>query len=86
MIGGRISLRFKNTETQETTLDDPRLEPLGDEWERLIVDEEDMEQDDPLDVIRIRHKQTGEIIKHDPRLEPEKLKARGVDLGWFTLV
>lgn len=86
LIGGRISLRFKNTETEETTLEDPRLEPLGDEWERLTVDDEDMEQDDPLDVIRIRHRETGEIIKHDPRLEPDSLKARDVELSWFTLV
>lgn len=47
---------------------------------------EKMEQCDPMDPIFLRHRNTGEEITYDPRLEPEHSEARGIELTWFTLV
>lgn len=81
--GGRSLLRFQNTKTGEETWQDPRLSPL-EEWERFWWPEK-MEQWHPMDPIFLRHRSTGGEITYDPRLEPEHLEARGVDLTWFTL-
>jgi len=44
-----------------------------------------LDGDDPINYDFFRHKGTGEVINYDPRLEPEKLKKRGVKLEWFPL-
>jgi len=45
-----------------------------------------LDGDDPINYDLFRHKDTGEEINYDPRLEPEKLEKRGVKLDWFSLV
>ncbi|KAJ3541888.1 hypothetical protein NM208_g4387 [Fusarium decemcellulare] len=74
---------YVNTETGERTKDDPRLSPLPDEWERIKVERT---WDDPAEFEAFRHRDTHEVIKSDPRLSPEALKALGVELTEFTLV
>jgi hypothetical protein len=80
--GDRRVIRFLNTKTKEKTMEDPRLEP-SPEWERI---ERELDRDDPTLYDFFRHKETGEIINYDPRLEPDKLEAEGVELTWFSLV
>jgi len=82
--GDRRVLRFLNTDTQEVSIEDPRLSVDDLEgWERTakLVD-----GDDPTNYDFFRNKETGELINYDPRLEPEKLEKRGVKLEWFSLV
>lgn len=79
----RYRINFQNTQTGEETIEDPRLEPLAEEWQRFSRDRPT--QDDPIDWVCLRHKRTGEEITFDPRLEPERSRARGVELTWFTL-
>jgi hypothetical protein len=82
--GGRRVLRFLNTDTQKASVEDPRLSSDDlDGWERTskLVD-----GDDPTNYDFFRHKETGELINYDPRLEPEKLEKKGVKLEWFSLV
>jgi hypothetical protein len=69
--GDRRVLRFLNTETQEVSREDPRLEgdDLG-EWEKTdkLVD-----GDEPTSYDFFRNKETDELINYDLRLEPECL-------------
>jgi hypothetical protein len=80
--GRRTKLSFFNTETQEYSDEDPRLGDLG-EWERI---EHEPEADDPEIFDFFRNKRTGEIMNSDPRMLPEALKTRGVDLRRFSLI
>jgi hypothetical protein len=75
--------RFYNPETSTYTMNDPRLPSLS-EWERIDHDEYDC--NDPQIYDYFRHKETGEIMNSDPRMLPERLKDRGVDLITFSLV
>jgi hypothetical protein len=83
----RILYHFFNAETGEHTTEDPRLEPHP-EWERIDLEDlgRDLTGDDPEFCDFFRNKSTGELINYDPRLLPEALKARGVQLRNFTLV
>ena len=80
--GGRETLRFLNQETGEKLAEDPRLSPSS-EWQRI---ERDFDGDDPENFDFFEHKRDGDVINYDPRLDPEALKALGVDLEWFTLI
>jgi hypothetical protein len=80
--GLRGIFRFFNPDTGETTAEDPRLE-LSAKWERI---EKEIDADDPEHYDFFKHKETGEVINYDPRLEPEALEAKGVQLTWFSLV
>lgn len=82
--GVRICLGFKNTETGEETLEDPRLEAM-DLWERVCPEEGKIEQHCPFEYCFFRNKETGEVVTYDPRLEPAGLEARGIELMWFSL-
>jgi hypothetical protein len=64
-------------------LEDPRLEALPSEWEE--VDKED-EARLRFHVQHHRNKVTGEIINSDPRLLPEALGVRGVQLDTFVMI
>ncbi|RDL38024.1 uncharacterized protein BP5553_05457 [Venustampulla echinocandica] len=75
--------QFVNAVTGEVTLEDPRLEPLPEEWERF---ESPWTPDDPEFFQRFRNRTNGEEINSDPRIFPEALKARGVPLRTFQLV
>ena len=77
--------KFFNPETNVLTDEDPRLPPLDEEkWER--VDRGESTSDDPKIFQRLRDKLTGDIITHDPRMDRDALKARGVPIEDFKLV
>lgn len=75
--------RFKNTETGELSTEDPRAGPLPKGWEKL--DDVERTSDDPELFKRFRNTVTGKVMNSDPRLEPEALRARGVDLKEYIL-
>ncbi|KAK4446413.1 HET-domain-containing protein [Podospora aff. communis PSN243] len=79
--GTRRRLVFHNKETGEYSHDDPRLGDLGG-WERLGVV---TEADDPEVFEYFQHKESREVMNSDPRMLPEALKARGVELTTFVL-
>ncbi|KAK1242546.1 hypothetical protein MKX08_005358 [Trichoderma sp. CBMAI-0020] len=83
----RIEHRYYNQETRELAVSDPRLEDHPD-WERVSLEDlgRPLIGDDPIILEFFKNKMTGEIINSDPRLLPEALEARGVDLQWFTIV
>ncbi|KAL8889084.1 MAG: hypothetical protein Q9215_003583 [Flavoplaca cf. flavocitrina] len=68
-----------DSETQRIHLHDPRLGPLPAGW-RIENHKNDYAYNWFLNDI------TGEATRFDPRLEPEALKARGVDLREFRLI
>ncbi|KAK3690549.1 heterokaryon incompatibility protein-domain-containing protein, partial [Podospora appendiculata] len=74
--------RFYDAHTGMLTDEDPRLGPLGD-WERI---DHTRTGDDPVIFQFYKHKVTGETINSDPRMTPEALRARGVDVRTFRLV
>ncbi|CAN8101822.1 unnamed protein product [Discula destructiva] len=80
--GDRRVLRFVNEQTREMTEEDPRL-TASPSWERC---ERVLDRDDPTIYDFFKNTETGEIINYDPRLEPEALDARGVNLTWFALI
>jgi hypothetical protein len=69
--------------TQALTLEDPRLDPLPEDWELLPYHRT---PDDPLVLACFRSKVTGEKINSDPRLFSNVLKSRGTNLKAFQLV
>ncbi|KAL9629141.1 MAG: hypothetical protein Q9204_005446 [Flavoplaca sp. TL-2023a] len=68
-----------DSETQEIHLHDPRLGPLPAGW-RIKKHKNDYAYNWFVNDV------TGEKTPYDPRLEPEALKARGVDLREFRLI
>jgi hypothetical protein len=80
---GRHFHLYYNPVTNQTTPEDPRLEPLAADWERL---EYERTEDDPEIFQRFQNMVTGEVINSDPRLTPEALKARAVEMRNFQLV
>ncbi|OAA55793.1 Heterokaryon incompatibility [Niveomyces insectorum RCEF 264] len=82
--GGQWSPSFVNDATGQTTDIDPRFGPLPPDWECLA--EVPRAADDPPVNARFRNKDTGMLANADPRLQPEVLEARGVDLQEIKLV
>ncbi|KAI0151766.1 HET-domain-containing protein [Xylariaceae sp. FL1272] len=82
---GQDRAHFKNTETDLSTHEDPRLAeiPIPEEWEPI---EFEWTTADPLYTKKFRNKNTGEVINSDPRLSPEALRERGIELETITLV
>jgi hypothetical protein len=81
---GRARQWFLNRITGERTTDDPRLGPLPYEnWDRAVYERR---TDDPAIFERFVHLETGETINYDPRMSPEALKARSVELQTFKIV
>lgn len=74
--------RVFNPETGELSDEDPRLDPPPDEWMRI---RRDRTENDPLIFQCFTNTRTGETINHDPRMSPEALMARGVDIRTFCL-
>lgn len=72
---------FFDPRTGETTREDPRLGPLY-KWSRVDMEPEG---DDPIHFDFFEHEDTGLVINYDPRLEPEMLEERGIQLMTFTL-
>lgn len=73
---------YFNSRTRETSWEDPRLEPLRG-WKRIG---RAPDGDDPIEFDFFKHEETGIVVNYDPRLEPEMLEKRGVQLEWFDLV
>lgn len=65
--------------------EDPRLENMLPNWEKIEVDHV---TNPNLPILYVPHKNklTGEVINSDPRLLPEVLIARGVKLEQFFLI
>ena len=80
---GRPLQRFLNLQTGQYTAEDPRLDILPSEWERVAYDRT---PDDPALFEVFKNRVTGEMMKSDPRLSPEALLARGVTLETFQLI
>ncbi|KAI0469545.1 HET-domain-containing protein [Xylaria cf. heliscus] len=76
---------YINAETGEKTSEDPRLRniPLPPEWENMKWERT---RADPLFCSKFRNTRTDEIINSDPRLFPDALRARGIDIQRVTLV
>lgn len=75
---------YWNPETETLSIEDPRLGKLSGGSER--IDGLKRTPDDPLLFAPHRSIRTGEVINWDPRMSPEALEARGVDISAFTLV
>jgi hypothetical protein len=71
---------FIDARTDRIQVEDPRFtEPLPSGWELQRHENEKYEQ-------LFIHKETGHATWRDPRLSPEALRARGVNLRTFKLV
>lgn len=75
--------KFFNPVSGVISDEDPRLGPL-EQWTRVARHPRTAE--DPVIFQCFQSNQTGEIIKHDPRLEPEALIGRGVNIDTYCLV
>lgn len=80
---GYARLHFRNTETKDLTVEDPRLGPLMPEWKRF---DQDRMPDDPRWFAYFKNNTTGEVMNSDPRMLPGELKKRGIKLETFYLV
>jgi len=80
---GRPLHRYLNPTRWEETVEDPRLDRLPPEWERI---EYERSPDDPALFEVFKNCVTGETINSDPRLSPEALRMRGVKLETFQLI
>ncbi|KAF2677427.1 hypothetical protein K458DRAFT_409648 [Lentithecium fluviatile CBS 122367] len=67
---------FKNGKTDIETEDDPRL-PAMDDWECLNPN---MLDSNPYGVLQYKNKATREVVKGNPHLTPDALRARGVPI------
>jgi len=81
---GEYRHRFFNSVTGQyhSLSEDPRLEPLSTEWERVP---RDRTAEDPPVYEVFRNKSNGEEMNSDPRMLPKALMARGVCLQKFQL-
>jgi hypothetical protein len=80
---GRPTQRFLHCSDHEETFDDPRLEPLANNWERVTCERSD---EDPTIFEKFRNLETGEVVNYDPRLCPKVLASRGIELKSFRLI
>nr|OQO20961.1 hypothetical protein B0A51_10238 [Rachicladosporium sp. CCFEE 5018] len=83
--GARCVYRFRNVITGWSQVEDPRLPPLEHPWVELEFDE-GYTSADPFNAARFRNEETGEEINYDPRLTPDALRDRGVQIERITLV
>ena len=80
---GRPTPRYISLEDQHETKDDPRLGPLPDKWERVTSVRS---AEDPSIFERFKNLETDELVDSDPRLFPDALVARGIELQRFALI
>jgi hypothetical protein len=80
---GRHLHLYYNSVTRQSTPEDPRLDLLPSNWQRLSYERI---EDDPEIFQRFKDTITGEVVNSDPRLTPEALMARGVELTTFRLI
>ncbi|KAE8453859.1 hypothetical protein EG329_007635 [Mollisiaceae sp. DMI_Dod_QoI] len=74
---------YYNDETKASTREDPRLPPLSPEWTSM---QRKRAQEDSYSLCEFQNVETGETINYDPRMTPEALRERGVQLQTFDLV
>lgn len=81
-------IKFINEVTGEVAIEDPRLEPLSHGWERVEPEELGGPRDvnDSRFCTYFRNTANGDIVDYDPRMLPDALEARGVNLETFVLV
>lgn len=82
-IGGIHEITYWNPQTNVTSQEDPRLDSLLPEWERLP---QEWTREDPVITAWHKNKVTGEVMNSDPRMLPDALIARGVKLEHFKLL
>ncbi|KAK7431767.1 hypothetical protein QQZ08_001707 [Neonectria magnoliae] len=77
---------YFNPDTDTLTPEDPRLEALP-EWERIPFDklERRLTGDDPEVLDFFKNTTDGRVVNSDPRMLPESLRKRGVELETFVL-
>ncbi|KAI3326744.1 HET-domain-containing protein [Xylariaceae sp. AK1471] len=80
---GSPTLRFLDLRSGVETLEDPRLDPLAPSWVRAPYERL---PGDPAIFEKFTNLETGEMINYDPRLSPDALEARGIELEMFKLV
>jgi len=73
---------YYNSNSGTTTLEDPRLPPLAPEWERI---RSERVRGDPEVFGRFKNTITEKVVNSDPRLLPDALKERGLDIQVFNL-
>ena len=73
---------FVDSSSGKEDFDDPRLDPL-DGWKSL---NSYSEGDNPRISNNFQNLLTGEVINSDPRLQPDNLRQKGVDLRLFSLI
>ena len=81
--GGIYVPRYWDKETDTITQDDPRLDSLSPDWERIP---REWTRDSPVVAAWHKNKVTRETMNSDPRMLPDALVARGVKLEQFRLV
>ncbi|KAI0140441.1 heterokaryon incompatibility protein-domain-containing protein [Xylariaceae sp. FL1272] len=74
---------YLNEETGIEAEEDPRMTELPSDWEYL---NRSRTPNDPVFFAWYRNKVTGEEINSDPRLLPDALRKRGVDVQTITLI
>jgi hypothetical protein len=75
---------YFNPSTVELSTGDPRLGPLPSEWEQIPRSKETA--DDLEFLVRFKNERTGAVMNSDPRMLPEALEQRGVELQTFRLI
>lgn len=80
---GRPTPRYVCLPEHGETENDPRLGPLHQNWERVTCNRS---ADDPSIFEKFLNLETGEKVDFDPRLFPDALIARGVQLEYLTLI
>ncbi len=83
LIDGDFRTKHVNLENGMMMQEDPRLPALSEQWERVEVEHT---ADDPMFVDHFRDRITGQTQNWDPRLAPDVLRARGVQLETVRLV
>lgn len=74
---------FHNCTTVNNVAEDLRLGTLPAEWEKFDCVRT---VDDPIALARFRERTTGRVINSDPRLFPDALRERGVDIQMYELI
>ena len=69
--------------SENTTFEDPRLGTVPVDWEKLDVVKT---RNDPEISAAFKNKNTGEVSNSDPRMFPEALKAKGVNVVSLKLI
>jgi hypothetical protein len=80
---GVLVSKYYNRDTECLTSEDPRLPHLDESWRKV---RRQRTPDDPYHVAYFEHIPNGRIINSDPRLLPDALRSRGVNLETFTLI